>query len=169
MKRLIENYTFNAATKQIIITDSENITQEKLLLITNMTDGIIIFNFADGASRGNILGNIITLNYDTTSMSDTDKLQIWVEDTNPLFVTLTTCLACIKNVVSRFTFDISNQLRTTVVGTVGISSGTVTTVTTVGTVTTDNIGIGDMGKPATAILKSQEAFQGTIGKNFIRG
>ena len=41
MKKLIENYTFNAATKQIIITDSQNITQEKLLLITNMTDGII--------------------------------------------------------------------------------------------------------------------------------
>ena len=168
MKKLIENYTFNAATKQIIITDSQNITQEKLLLITNMTDGIIIFNFADSATKGSILGNIITLNYDTTSMSDTDKLQIWVEDTNPLFVTLTTCLACIKNVVSRFTFDVSNQLRATIVGAVTVSSGTVTTVGTVTTMTTGNIGIGDMGKPATAILKSQEVFQGTIGKNFIR-
>ena len=165
MKRLIENYTFNPTTKQIIITDSQNITQEKLLLITNMTDGIIIFNFADSDAKGSIVGNIITLNYDTAAMSDTDKLQIWVEDTNPLFVTLTTCLACIKNTISRLTFDVSNQLRASVIGTVGISSGTVTTV---GTVTTGNIGIGDMGKPATAILKSQEAFQNTIGKNFIR-
>ena len=84
MKRLIENYTFNSATKQVILFDSENITQEKLLLVTNMTDGVIIYNFADNNIRGTIQGNIITLNYDTTSMSDTDKLQIWVEDTNPL-------------------------------------------------------------------------------------
>ena len=167
MKRLIENYTFNSETKQIIIIDSENITQEKLLLITNMTDGIIIYNFADSALKGSIVGNIITLTYDTVSMSNTDKLQIWVENTNPLMVMLTTCLACIKNTVSRLTFDTSNQLR--VGGTVAVSSlPTVGTVTTVTTMTTGNIGIGDIGKPATAILKSQEAFQGTVGKNFIR-
>ena len=160
MKRLIENYTFNSETKQIIIIDSENIPQEKLLLITNMTDGIIIYNFADSALKGSIQGNIITLNYDTTSMSDTDKLQIWVENTNPLMVILATCISCIKNTVSRFSFDATNQLRTT--GSVSVSSGTVTTMVT------GNIGYGDMGKPATAILKSEEAFHGTVGKNLIR-
>ena len=166
MKRLIENYTFNPATRQVIIIDNENITHEKLLLITNMADGDIIFNFADNLKKGSILGNIITLNYDTTSMSTDDKLQIWVENTNPMFVTLTTCLACIKNVISRISYDGSNQLRATVVGTVNVGSGTISTVQSM---TTGNIGIGDMGKPATAILKSQEAFQGTVGKNFIRG
>ena len=165
MRRLIENYTFNSATKQIIIIDSENIPQEKLLLITNMTDGIIIYNFADSETRGNVSGNIITLNYNTTSMSDADKLQIWVENTNPLMVILATCISCIKNTVSRFSFDVTNQLRTAVTGSVSVSSGTVTTVTTMAT---GNIGYGDMGKPATAILKSEEAFHGTVGKNLIR-
>ena len=163
MKRLIENYTFNPVTRQVIIIDNENITHEKLLLITNMADGDIIFNFADNLKKGSILGNIITLNYDTTSMSTDDKLQIWVENTNPMFVTLTTCLACIKNVISRISYDASNQLRATVVGTVNVGGGTVNVGN--GTI---SIGIGDMGKPATAILKSQEAFQGTVGKNFIR-
>ena len=160
MKRLIENYTFNSATKQIVIIDDENITQEKLLLITNITDGIIIYNFADSTTRGNISGNIITLNYNTTSMSDTDKLQIWVENTNPLMVILATCISCIKNTVSRFSFDATNQLRTT--GSVSVSSGTVTTMVT------GNIGYGDMGKPATAILAINQACNVSVSKNFIR-
>lgn len=165
MKRLIENYTFNPATKQIVIIDDENITQEKLLLITNMTDGIIIYNFADSTTRGNISGNIITLNYNTTSMSDTDKLQIWVENTNPLMVILATCISCIKNTVSRLSFDVTNQLRAVVSGSVSVSSGTVTTV---GTMTTGNIGIGDMGKPATNILVASQVANTSISRNFIR-
>ena len=169
MKRLIENYTFNSATKQIIIIDNENIIQEKLLLITNMTDGIIIYNFADNATRGSIVGNIITLNYDTTSMSDADKLQIWIEDTSPLMVTITTCISCIKNVISKFTFDVSNQLRATVAGTVAVSTlPTLSTVTTVGTLNTGNMGLGDLGKPSTTILVASQAFQITNGKNLVR-
>ena len=126
MKRLIENYTFNSATKQIILIDNENITQEKLLLITNMTDGVIIYNFADNNMRGTIQNNIITLNYDTTTMDSSDKLQIWVEDTNPLMVTLSNYLNIIKHAVGKLSFDTSNQLRTATTG----SLSTVSTVST---------------------------------------
>ena len=156
MKRLIENYTFNPTTKQIIIIDSENIPQEKLLLITNMTDGIIIYNFADNNARGSIQGNIITLNYDTTSMSDTDKLQIWAEDTNPLMVSLCNCLNVVKHAVGRLSYDTSNQLRATVVGSLS-------------TVTTANIGLGDLGKPLTSTLVINQAYNNGNSKNFIRG
>ena len=159
MKRLIENYTFNSATKQIIIIDSENIPQEKLLLITNMTDGIIIYNFADNASRGTIQGNIITLNYDTTSMSDTDKLQIWVEDTSPLLGTLSNFLNIIRHAVGKLSFDTSNQLRVNVVG----------SLSTVTTCTTANAGFGDLGKPITSTTVVNQAYNVANSKNFIRG
>lgn len=165
MKRLIENYTFNPTTKQIIIIDSENIPQEKLLLITNMTDGIIIYNFADNNARGSIQGNIITLNYDTTSMSDTDKLQIWVEDTNPLMVSLCNCLNVVKHAVGKLSFDTSNQLRATVGG----SLSSVTTVTTVTNCTTANAGFGDIGKPLTSTLVINQAYNTANSKNFVRG
>lgn len=161
MKRLIENYTFNAATKQIIIIDSENIPQEKLLLITNMTDGIIIYNFADNASRGVIQNNIITLNYDTTSMSDTDKLQIWVEDTSPLLVTLSNFLNIIRHAVGKLSFDTSNQLRTA-------TTGSLSTVSTVSTVTTANAGFGDLGKPITSTMVINQAYNVANSKNFVR-
>lgn len=158
MKRLIENYTFNPATKQIIITDSENIAQEKMLLITNMTDGVIIYNFADNNMRGTIQNNIITLNYDTTTMNDSDKLQIWVEDINPLIVTLSNYLNIIKHAVGKLSFDPSNQLRT-------VTTGSLSTVTTV---TTANAGLGDLGKPITSTMVINQAYNVANSKNFIR-
>jgi len=72
----------------------------------------------------------------------------------------------IKNLLNkfgRFSFDSSSQLR--VGGSVAISSGTVTTVTTI---TQANISIGDIGKPATAQLQSAQGFYGSVGANFAR-
>ena len=65
----------------------------------------------------------------------------------------------------RFSFDTSSQLRVLAAGTVAVSSGTVTTVTTC---TTANISIGDTGKASTAQLQSAQCFYGTVGANFIR-
>ena len=75
----------------------------------------------------------------------------------------------IKNLMQkfgRFSFDSSSQLRTTVAGTVAI--GGTSTLTTVTTVTTANMSIGDMGKPASAMLQSAQGFYGSVGANFTR-
>ena len=64
--------------------------------------------------------------------------------------------------LSKFSFDASSQLR--VGGSVGVS-GSLTTVTTV---TTANMSIGDIGKPASAQLQSAQGFYGSVGANFIR-
>lgn len=82
MKKLVSNYKFNAATKQITLSDYTSIDLESLLLITNVTDNIIIYNFASTGKGGTISGNILTLQYDTTSMSNSDDLQIFVDDGN---------------------------------------------------------------------------------------
>ena len=68
-------------------------------------------------------------------------------------------------VFGRFSFDTSSQLRVLAAGTVAVSSGTVTTVTTC---TTANISIGDIGKPASVMLQSAQGFYGSVGANFIR-
>lgn len=67
--------------------------------------------------------------------------------------------------VSRLSFDATNQLRVAAAGTVSISSGTVTTVTTV---TTGNVGMGDTGKPATAIVFSRQLTANSTRRNLIR-
>ena len=64
--------------------------------------------------------------------------------------------------LSKFSFDSSSQLR--VGGSVGVSGS----LTTVSTVTTANMSIGDMGKPASVMLQSAQGFYGSVGANFIR-
>ena len=159
MKKLIENYTFDASAKTITILCDCNFTLDKLLVITNVTDGVIIYNFADNNLTGSITGNIITLSYDTTPMSDTDILQIWVEDTNPLLVTLSNFLNIIRNAVGKLSFDQTNQLRT---------NTTVSTVSSVNTVATANAGFGDLGKPITTTMVINQAYNMANSKNFVR-
>jgi hypothetical protein len=79
MKILFEDYSFNAATKQITFNTTSTIGLEQLLVITNVTDNIIIYNFADPSAGGTILNNVLTLDYNTTSMSNTDSLQIFID------------------------------------------------------------------------------------------
>jgi len=49
-------------------------------LITNVTDNVIIYNFADPLKGGTLSTDTLTLTFDTTSMSDTDELMVLVED-----------------------------------------------------------------------------------------
>ena len=83
-KKLVHRYTFDASAKTVVLNDV--IGQNRLLTITNVTTNEIIFAFADnerGASAYDIdtsaKTTTITLDYDTTAMSDTDKLQIFIE------------------------------------------------------------------------------------------
>ena len=84
-KKLLFNYSFDASEKTIVVKD-EFISQKELLLITNVTDGKIIYNFSNstlGATSvtydANTGDTTIVLVYDTTGMSDNDELQIYYD------------------------------------------------------------------------------------------
>lgn len=77
MKKIIideSKYSFNAATRQVKFTDF--IDLKDLLLITNIADNTIIYNFACSGFGGTLTERILTLEYDTTSMSNDDILQV---------------------------------------------------------------------------------------------
>ncbi len=82
---------------------------------------------------------------------------------NPIPVELMGFFRRLFLVFGRFSFDTTSALRTS--GAVTVSSGTVTTV---GVMTTGNIGIGDWGKASTAQQQSQQAFMMGIRQNFVR-
>lgn len=82
MKTKIDNYSFNKTAKTVTFTDYTNIRLDSILLITNATDGIIIFNFADPLKGGTVTGNVLTLTFDTSSMDNGDKLLIYYDDTS---------------------------------------------------------------------------------------
>ena len=75
---------------------------------------------------------------------------------------LDSTIKALKNVISRFTFDTTGQLR--VGGNIGISSGTVTTV---GTVSQSNGCIGDSGKTSAIMQNSSIMFNCSTRRNFI--
>ena len=83
-KKLIRTYTFVPASKTITVTGIVNMTN--LLLITNTTRNVILYNFADptytGSTSYNSTSNAttITLSYPTGTHLASDNLQIYVED-----------------------------------------------------------------------------------------
>ena len=75
---------------------------------------------------------------------------------------LDSTIKALKNVISRFTFDTTGQLR--VGGTVGVSS--LPTLATVTTVTTSLGSIGDSGKSSTIMQNSSMMFNSSVRRNF---
>jgi hypothetical protein len=80
MKIKLDNYTFNPAAKTVTFTDYASLDLSDVILITNVTDGTIIFNFASPNLVGSVAANVLTLNYNTSAMSSTDKLAIYLDD-----------------------------------------------------------------------------------------
>lgn len=78
MNKLVNNYIFDASAKTITSFDFTSI--ERILSIVNLTDGVIIYSPITPAKGGTLANSVLTLDYDTTSMSDTDDLQIIVEN-----------------------------------------------------------------------------------------
>jgi hypothetical protein len=150
MKQLIGKdtgtYAFNASARTITFSGIA-ISQEQILTVTNTTDGIMIYCFADSNLGGSLVGSVLTLSYNTSSMSNSDNLQIYVDVPNvvqaaSLDSTTVNSLATAESIVllrriarlleSQSVVD--GQQRQRIV----VDSGAITTVTTVGTTTTLN-------------------------------
>jgi len=83
-RKLAFDYTFNKAARQIVLNG--NVNSKRLLLINNATANTVIYNVGDPALKAtSVVYNstadttTITLNYDTTGMSNSDVLQIYTE------------------------------------------------------------------------------------------
>ena len=88
MKIRLTSPTFDASEKTIVHASFSDVTLAGIQLIVNVTDQIIIYNFASTTLGGTLSTDTLTLEYDTTSMSDTDELMVLVEDgVNTLAVT----------------------------------------------------------------------------------
>lgn len=92
-KRIVsEYYTFNPATKTITIPN-RIIPQENLLLVMNATSNTVLYNFSDPDLRiisytcpYSSTGTQFVLNYNTTSMSASDPIQIMEDIPEERFV-----------------------------------------------------------------------------------
>lgn len=85
------DYTFVPASNQVQI--SGNVSGKRLLLIHNATAGIVIYNIGDNTLKANSITynastnlTTITLNYNCSSMSASDTLQIFTEQDSTSFI-----------------------------------------------------------------------------------
>jgi len=74
-------YAFNPTAKTVTFSGlSQQVTLANILLITNVTANTIIYNFASSTTGAvSFVNNVLTLDYDTTSMNATDALQIYID------------------------------------------------------------------------------------------
>jgi len=165
-KNLITSYTFDASLKTVTFSDYTSISLDGVLLITNVTDGIGIFQFNSPTLGGTVAANVLTLEYDTTTMSDTDNLQIWYDDGVQL--ANNEVLNSLYEVCERLTMlaacrGIAADIRTTILSGVITTVTTVTTVSTVTSVTTlanqTNIG----GLAAVPMIPTQMNIASVLG------
>lgn len=128
-KTVITSPTFTPAS-QTVNTGITDFDIRNLYAIINQTTGALIYATATpGKGFTNVSQSTVTLEYDTTSMSSTDKLQIIYDDPED-----TQLAQALYEVVERLTFltgvrGPAANLRVTVTdGSVAVSSGTVTTL-----------------------------------------
>lgn len=140
MKIQVTNYTFDKTAKTVTFTDYTTIRLDSLLLITNVTDNVIIYNFANPLLGGTVSGNVLTLTYNTSSMDNADKLQIFYDDpdTSPsnseLQTLLNSLIGTLQELTARLTVigSMANAgqpaLRVIPVGTTAVSGSVTATV-----------------------------------------
>jgi hypothetical protein len=92
-KAILETgYTFTPSTNTIVIPRA--IQRERLILITNVTTNTVIYNFSDSnlkantytvSTTGGTNTTTVVLNYSTSGMTSTDKLQIIIDEYDEKF------------------------------------------------------------------------------------
>jgi len=173
----ITNYTFNAIAKTVTFTDYTTIRLDSVLIITNVTDNLPIYNFTQGVQLpeypdglgGTVSGNVLTLHYDTSAMSDGDSLQIFYDDGDiqpanaELQTTLYSLTETLQELTARLTVLASmanaGQPALRVIPIASLSTavtGSLTAVTTVGSLT--NIGT----VPANTVAWAEQNLLATI-------
>lgn len=74
------NYSFDASARTVTVTGTNQalFNEESLLMISNATDGRVIYNPQYAHTTGTFASNVLTLSENTELMSDSDELQIIV-------------------------------------------------------------------------------------------
>jgi len=81
MKKLIKQYTFNPSERTITFDSITGYDFEQLLLISDVTSGKIIYNFAGSSSLTGVKSgdNGIFLNTGVSELDSGDRFQIWMD------------------------------------------------------------------------------------------
>lgn len=172
MKKLIEKYVFDPAQKNIVFNDYTSIELERVLLITNVTKNIIIYNFANPLVGAQVVNNnILHLQYDTATMSNTDKLQIFYEEDmmvategaqTELYELMYSTYTALKDLSSILTTIHGGAMRVAVSTMPGVAVSTMPAMTFNGTQNVNATSIGGAQAHTIVANSHNSVFQHTI-------
>ena len=155
-KKLLSNseYTFNANAGTVTFVDSlaAGLELQNITLITNVTVNTVIYQFNKSGFGGQLSGLVLTLDYDTSGMSDSDDLQIFIEgdfirsDTNESIILLRRIAQLLSPIATqdstqRQRVAVEAMPTTTVTGTVTVAQATAASLnaTVTGTVAVSSV------------------------------
>ena len=162
----VGSYTFTPAANTITLSGlAQTMALENFLLITNTTANTIIYNFADSTTGAvSFNNNILTLDYNTSAMASTDRLQIYVdlpsyEETlhdllrrmNKLLESNAVVDSKLRQRVTIEAIGANNSSNSTEVNTTIPVSGTVTASMSGGNLITSQIASNNTSNPYTAV------------------
>ena len=162
----VGSYTFTPAANTITLSGlAQTMALENFLLITNTTANTIIYNFADSTTGAvSFNNNILTLDYNTSAMASTDRLQIYVdlpsyEETlhdllrrmNKLLESNAVVDSKLRQRVTIEAIGANNSSNSTEVNTTIPVSGTVTASMSAGNLITSQIASTNTSNPYTAV------------------
>lgn len=73
-------YNFNPSGKTINFSLTPAIKADEIMLIVNLTRSVVVYNFASQSEGGVFGNNVLSLTFDTTAMSASDKLMVIVAE-----------------------------------------------------------------------------------------
>lgn len=170
MKVLFQDYTFDTANNQIIFNTTDTITLEQVLVITNVTENVIIYNFADPNKGGSINNNELSLVYDVSGMSHFSNLQIFLEipmnpSTEETAVLLNESVVLLRRLIQLLipiaTQDSQQRQRVTVESMTGATLATVSSVSSVANI----IAFGGVDPRYQFIDQARNAYANGIRQN----
>lgn len=129
-------YQFNASSGTIVFKNIPyTLSLKNILLITNVTANTIIYNFASSTTGASSFdGQDLILDYDTSSMSDSDVLQIFL-DVESYEESLATLLRRMNKLLESNAVVDSSLRQRICLDSLGPSTAITTTVPVSGTVT----------------------------------
>jgi hypothetical protein len=81
IKQLVKNYSFDKAAKTVTFTDFVAIRLDRVLLVTDVTNNTVIYQFNSSALGGTANTNVLSLtfNTNTSAFNNTDSLQVFYD------------------------------------------------------------------------------------------
>lgn len=79
MRRLLERHEYSFAPLSQKVIFHLPVTLPQILLITNLADQVLIYQFNHQGKGGTLVGQELTLEYNTTGMEPSDQIQIFFE------------------------------------------------------------------------------------------